>query len=137
MEHVKAPQKEKKDTSYFEKFVTEGNEKADELAKEGALYFEKFVTEGNEKADELAKEGALLDKGFMADARAETMQWQHAASFHCLVEERKDCQELKPTPKEKWTFVDQQREETKHRTEWCAEADQNRCMRCGREEANT
>ena len=26
--------------------------------------FEKFVTEGNEKADELAKEGALLDEVF-------------------------------------------------------------------------
>ena len=24
------------------------------------------------------------------------------------------------------------REETKHRTEWCAEADRYRCMRCGR-----
>ena len=28
---------------------------------------------------------------------------QHAASFHCLVEEWKDCDE----PKEKWIFVDQ------------------------------
>ena len=34
----------------------------------------KFVTEGNEKADELAKQGAMLDKGFMAEARAKTMQ---------------------------------------------------------------
>ena len=46
-------------------------------------YFEKFVTEGNEKADELAKAGALLDEGFMAGARAETMQQEreevHAA----------------------------------------------------------
>ena len=57
-------------------------------------HFEKFVTEGNEKADVLAKEGELL--GFMAEARAETMQQereevhaalQHAASFHCFVEE--------------------------------------------------
>ena len=39
VEHVKAhrTKKEKKDMSHFEKFVTEGNEKADELAKEGAL----------------------------------------------------------------------------------------------------
>ena len=33
-----------------------------------------FVTEGNEKADELAKAGAMLDEGFMAEARAKTMQ---------------------------------------------------------------
>ena len=37
-------------------------------------HFEKFVTEGNEKADELEKEGALLDEGFMAEARATTMK---------------------------------------------------------------
>ena len=109
--------------------------------KKEMSHFEKFVTEGNEKADELAKEGALLDEGFMAEARAETMQeereevyaaFRYAASFHCLVEEWKDCEELKPKPKEKWTFVDQKREKTKHRTEWCAEADRYRCMRCGR-----
>ena len=42
---------------------------------------------------------------------------QHAASFHCLVEEWKDYEELKPR-----IFVDKKSEETKHRTEWCAEA---------------
>ena len=76
----------------------------------------------------------------MAEARAETMQQereevyaalQYAASFHCFVEEWKDCEELKAKPKEKWIFVDQKRE-TKHRTEWCAETDRYRCMRCGR-----
>ena len=36
--------------------------------------FEKFITEGNEKADELAKAGAMLDEGFMAVARAKTVQ---------------------------------------------------------------
>ena len=55
------------------------------------------------KADELTKAGAMLDEGFMADARAVTMQQereevyaalQYAASFHCLVEEWKDCEEL-------------------------------------------
>ena len=35
---------------------------------------ERFVTEGNEKADELAKAGAMLDEGLMAEARAETMK---------------------------------------------------------------
>ena len=58
--------------------------------------------------------GAMLDEGFMAEARAETMKqereavcvaMQYAASFHCLVEEWKYCEELKPKPKEKWLFV--------------------------------
>ena len=106
----------------------------------------KFVTEGNEKADELAKTGAVLDEGFMAEARAKTMQQeieevyaalQYAASFHCLVEQWKDCEELKAKPKEVWNFVDQEREETKHRTEWCAAANKYRCMRCGRGRART
>ena len=60
---------------------------------------ERFVTEGNEKADELAKAGAMLDEGLVAEARAEAMkqEWtelyevlQHAASFHCLLEEWKE-----------------------------------------------
>ena len=42
--------------------------------KKDMAQFEKFITEGNEKADELAKGGALLDTGFMAEARTETMQ---------------------------------------------------------------
>ena len=29
-------------------------------------------------------------------------------------------------------IVDKKREETKHRTEWCAEAHKYQCMRCGR-----
>ena len=71
-------------------------------------HFEKFVTEGNEKADALAKEGAMLDEGFMAEARAKTVQQereevyaalQYAASFHCMAEEWKDCEEFKPKPK--------------------------------------
>ena len=57
---------------------------------------------------------------------------QYAASFHCLVEDWKDYDELKPKPKEKLTVVDQKREQTKHRTEWCAEANKYRCLRCER-----
>ena len=70
--------------------------------------FERFVAEGNEKADELAKAGAMLDEGFMAEARAETLQQeredvraalQYAACFHCLAAQWKDCEELlKPKP---------------------------------------
>ena len=36
--------------------------------------FEMFITEGNEKADDLAKTEAMLDEGLMAEARAKTMQ---------------------------------------------------------------
>ena len=103
--------------------------------------FERFITEDNEKADELAKAGAMMDEGFMGEARADTMKQereevyvalQYAASLHCLVEEWKDCEELKPKPKEKWSFIDKRSEGMKHRTEWCEEADRYRCMRYGR-----
>ena len=57
---------------------------------------------------------------------------QFAAIFHCLVEEWKDCEELRPKPKEKWSFVDKRRERMKHRPEWCAEANRYRCVRCGK-----
>ena len=83
----------------------------------------KFVTEGNEKADELAKAEAVLDEGFMAEVRAKTV-----ASLNSFVEEWKDCEELKPKPKQKWIFVDKKSEESKHRTEWCAEAKDTREM---------
>ena len=62
------------------------------------------------KADELAKAGATLDEGFTAEMRAKTVQQereevhaalQYAASFHCLVGDWKDCEELKPKPEEK------------------------------------
>ena len=42
--------------------------------KENMTKIERFITEGNEKADELAKAGAMLDEGFMAEARAETVK---------------------------------------------------------------
>ena len=73
--------------------------------KEKMTKLARFVTEDDEKAYELAKAGAMLDEGFMAEARAETMRQereevyvalQYAASFHCLVEEWEDCEELKP-----------------------------------------
>ena len=81
--------------------------------KEHMSQFERFVAEGNEKADELARAGAMLDEGIMAERRAKTVQQereevhaalQYAASFHCLVEEWKECEELKPKPKEQLIF---------------------------------
>ena len=57
----------------------------------------------------MAKAGSMLDEGFMAEVRATIKQGreevyvalQYAASFHCLAEQWKDCEELKPKPKEK------------------------------------
>ena len=88
------------------------HEKAHHTQKEKKQksHFEKFVTEGSKKADELAEAGEMLGEGFMAEARAETKQQereevhaalQYAASFHCLVEELKDCDDLKLKPREK------------------------------------
>ena len=105
--------------------------------KQEMSHSEMFVTDGNEKADELAKEGAMLDERFMAQTRAQTVQQreevyaalQCAASFHWR---NGETEELKPQPKERWTFVDKKREETRHRTEWCAAVSKYRCLRCGR-----
>ena len=117
-------------------------ERVNEVHFSKVSLFEKFITEGKEKAGEPAKEGAMMDGGGMARIRASTFQQQreevcaaphYAASFHCLVEERQDCEELKPKPKEKWTFImDRKQEAKKHRMECCALASKNRCMRCGR-----
>ena len=80
----------------------------------------------------------MLDKGFMAEARAKTMQQgrerrctQLCSSQPAFTVSWKNCEELRPKPKAKWNFVDQTREETKHRTEWCADANMYRCIRCG------
>ena len=57
----------------------------------------------------------MLDEGSMAQTSAKTVKQQReeenaalqdAVSFHCLVEEWKDCEELMPKPKEKLIFVD-------------------------------
>ena len=63
---------------------------------------ERCVTEGNARACSLATDGAMLDGGEKAQMRAPlftrkwsmcTRLWQYAASFHCLVEEWRDCEE--------------------------------------------
>ena len=112
-----------------------------EKDKRETSHFEKFVTGGSENADESAKAGTMSDEGFMAQTRANTVQQereevyaalQYAASFHCLEEGWRGCEALKPQPKEKWTLWDKKREETRHRTEWCAAVSKYRCLRCGR-----
>ena len=51
VEHVKAhrTKKEKKEMSHFEKFITEGNEKADELTKAGARQLTKGLWQKREE----------------------------------------------------------------------------------------
>ena len=77
--------------------------------KDKMTQFERFVTEGNE----LAKARAMLDEGFMADVRADTLKQyreemyvalQYAASFHCLVEQWKGCEELRKKAERKVNF---------------------------------
>ena len=71
--------------------------------------FERFITECNEKADELTKDGAMLDGREVVQTRANTVQQRreevHAAlqcaiRFHCLAEDWHDCEKLQPMPKE-------------------------------------
>ena len=100
--------------------------------KEKMTHFERFVTEGNEKADDRCRTKDSWRKQEQRQMQQEREEahaaLQYAASFHCLVEQWKDCEELRPKPKVKWVFVDKERENT----EQCAEADRYRCMRCGR-----
>ena len=51
--------------------------------KKDISHFEKFATEGNEKADELAKVGAMLDEGFMAEVRAKTVRRERERRSKC------------------------------------------------------
>ena len=60
----------------------------------------------------------------------ESAALQYAAYFHCLLEKCKDCEELKPKPKEQCFFVDKRRNVTRHRTEWCAAVNKSRSMKC-------
>ena len=103
--------------------------------------FENFVTEDNEKADELAKDGAMLDGGEMAQIRASTVQRRKKRRFtrHCRTQlaftvwwRNGTTVKLKPKPEDTWTSVDRTVEAKQHRTEWCAATGTHRGMRCGR-----
>ena len=102
-------------------------------------FFEKFVTEGNQgKRDELAKEGVMLDGGFLAQTRANTIQQEREKKCTQLCSMRpsftvwwRNGKTVKNSShsQKKWIFVDKMRLETKHRTEWCAATGKYRCMR--------
>ena len=55
-----------------------------EKGQERDVAFEKFMTDGNEKADEFAEAGAMWDKGFMAQARAKTVQQERREVYAAL-----------------------------------------------------
>ena len=106
-----------------------------EKERQQMSHFQKFVTEGNEKADELAKEGAVMDGGVMALIRASVVEQereevsavlQYAAKFHCLVEYWHDCEQKKSGP------LEREKEAARHKIEWCPKASRYRCVRCGR-----
>ena len=83
-----------------------------------SLFEEKFITEGNEKADEPAREVARLEGRNMAQVRAIPIQWereevhaalQYAASLHCLVEDWEDCEERRSKPEKKGCVTSKRR----------------------------
>ena len=103
-------------------------------AKQGRTPSDLSVAEGDERADEKAKD-VCNDGGKMAQIRGEHHSaemkkvyaaFQYAASFHWLVEEWRDCEEVEPKPKDKWIFVDNNEKAKTHRTEWCAAASRYR-----------
>ena len=55
-----------------------------EKDKKEMTHFEKFVTDGSEEADELAKAGAMMGEGFMAQTRAKTVQQEREEVYAAL-----------------------------------------------------
>ena len=110
------------------------------------VQFERFVTEGNEKADELAKSRSNAGRRFFC-GRSKEQKLCNRKERRCM----RHCSML-PAPTAWWNngrmvkssspsrtksgfLVNKKSEETKHRTEWCEEADKYRCVRCGRGKA--
>ena len=52
--------------------------------KQQLSLFEKLVTEGNEKADELVSDGAMWDGGQMAQIRASTVQQKKSGGLRSI-----------------------------------------------------
>ena len=58
---------------------------------------------------------------------------QYAASFHCLVEEWKDCEEFETKARRKVDLHESEKGGTKHQTEWwCVAANKYRCVQFGK-----
>ena len=75
----------------------------------------------------------------MAQARARSSRKEKKCMQLCSVqpaflvwwENGRIVQNVRPKSKEKWTFVNTNREAKKHQTEWRVTANNYRCMRCG------
>ena len=76
--------------------------------------------------------GTGKDKYYSTRERRGVRSLTVCSQLSLFGEEWKDCEELKPQPRAKMTYMDKKREETKHRTEWCANASKYRCLRCGK-----
>ena len=115
-EHVKAQRtkKEKENMSQFERFVTKATRRVTSWQKQEQCWTKDLWQKRKQK--------------LCSRKERRCTQHCHAASFHCLVEQWKDSEELRPTPKEKWVFVEKKGENTKHRTERRAEADKYQGM---------
>ena len=92
VERVKAhrTKKDEEETSQFEKFVTDGNEKADELAKAEVLCWTTDLWRERERKQ---------------SSRSEKRWCMRPCSTQRAFAVWKDCEELKPKPKEKLIFV--------------------------------
>ena len=105
--------------------------------------FERFIAEGNEKADEFAKSRSVdgWRTYFIGKSsnRKENKFMQHCnvqQAFTVWWKNGRIVKEVRPKRKKKWTFVNKKGEAKKHRTVWCAAANKYRCMRCGRTNGN-
>ena len=112
--------------SYFDKFITDGNEKADELAKASFFTRQKF------RESDVGRwiRGGEESKTVKQEREEVCAALQQAAYFQS-VGKYKDCEELKPKPKEQCFFVYKRRDVTRHRTEWRAAVNKYRSMTCG------
>ena len=112
--------------SYFDKFITDGNEKADELAKASFFTRQKF------RESDVGRwiRGGEESKTVKQEREEVCAALQYAAYFHCLLEKCKHCEELKPKPKKQCFFVYKRKNVTRHRTEWRAAVNKSRSMKC-------
>ena len=89
----------------------------DKISEPGNDACRKNITEGNDRADEVAQDGHVgwrrngLEEGQRSSTERERKRERecsrgitYAASFHCLVEEWRECEELKPRTSTMATF---------------------------------
>ena len=102
--------------------------------------FERSVTEGNERMDELVKDGAMLHGGDMAQIRASTAP-QRRQEVHAFLQIHSWLSlfgggvarllRAQAKTERKVDKCGQNGETARHRTEWCAATSKYRGTRCG------